>query len=158
VQVLEVLACREDRQAIDQQVQYILTEAETPEQKHALFNQLRSYLDQRAEELHTQKLGGKDSPIYKRESDIILKLVNKHGLNSDVAQPASSAPEPNLMPMRELETSIKESESKEPKSEETKHKGGDFFAQIMRLKDMYESGLLTEEEFAVAKKQLMNAA
>ncbi|MCW6036186.1 zinc-ribbon domain-containing protein [Spirulina subsalsa FACHB-351] len=78
-QVLEVKACRDDREAIQTQVNSRLVGAETDNQKQALFSQLTDYLEQRAIEL--DKDGGKDSPEYKRESFIILNLIQTYKLN-----------------------------------------------------------------------------
>ncbi len=85
VQVLEVLACRDDRNAIQSQVTHRLTAAETVEQKHALFIQLKDYLERRALEL--DKLGGMDSQEYKREAKIILDTIGAYGLESIIEEP-----------------------------------------------------------------------
>jgi hypothetical protein len=133
VQVLEVLACRDDRQAIDKQVKQKLAAAETPEQKQFISGQLMSYLVTRAEELEAQKLGGKDSPIYKRESDIIRRLFEEYRLPTSTDTP----PDPLEPPAPD-------------------DKKNDFFEKIMRLKQMKNEGLLTEEEFTIAKTRLLN--
>lgn len=85
VQVLEVLACRDDRNAIQAQVTQRLTAAETPEQKQSLFTQLKNYLDRRALEL--DKLGGLDSQEYKREAKIILDTIEVYKLQSGTLIP-----------------------------------------------------------------------
>lgn len=94
VQVLEVLACRDDRNAIQAQVTQRLTAAETPEQKQALFTQLKNYLDRRAVEL--DKLGGLDSQEYKREAKIILDTIEVYKLGSENS--ISEVPEPIVDP------------------------------------------------------------
>jgi hypothetical protein len=77
-QVLEVLACRPDREEIQRQVMQKLNAAETPAQKQAVFGQLTRYLEQRALELDKQ--GGKDSPDYKREARILLDVIERYKL------------------------------------------------------------------------------
>jgi hypothetical protein len=77
-QVLEVLACRPDREEIQRQVMQKLNAAETPRQKQAVFGQLTRYLEQRALELDKQ--GGKDSPDYKREARILLDVIERYKL------------------------------------------------------------------------------
>ncbi len=77
-QVLEVLACRPDREEIQRQVMQKLNAAETPRQKQAIFGQLTQYLEQRALELDKQ--GGKDSPDYKREARILLDVIERYKL------------------------------------------------------------------------------
>jgi hypothetical protein len=78
VQVLEVLACRGDREEIDRQVNTKLNEAETDEQKQQLYQQFMAYLTQRQTEL--EKEGGKDSLIYKREAKIIQDVITRYKL------------------------------------------------------------------------------
>ncbi|MBE9039114.1 hypothetical protein [aff. Roholtiella sp. LEGE 12411] len=74
VQVLEVLACRPDKEAIQRQVSAKLADADQQAQdKPALYDQLMNYLKQREAEL--EKVGGSDSPDYKREATIIQDLI-----------------------------------------------------------------------------------
>jgi hypothetical protein len=80
-QVLEVRACRPDKEEIQRQVTAKLNKAETPQQKQEMYQQLITYLQQRAEELTKQ--GGEDSPEYKREDKIILDLITTHRLNTE---------------------------------------------------------------------------
>ncbi len=75
-QVLEVKACREDREEIQRQVEEKYTNAETDAEKQALYNQLVKYLKQRSEELQ----GGKDSPDYRRDRAIIQEVVRTYQL------------------------------------------------------------------------------
>lgn len=77
-QILEVRACRSDREEIQRQITQKLTTAQTPQQKQKLYQELTYYLEERAEEL--QKQGGKDSPEYKREAEIIKQLITDYKL------------------------------------------------------------------------------
>jgi hypothetical protein len=78
VQVLEVLACRGDREEIDRQVNAKLEQAETDREKQQLYQQFMAYLNQRQTEL--EKEGGKDSLIYKREAKIIQDVITRYKL------------------------------------------------------------------------------
>jgi hypothetical protein len=90
-QVLEVLACRPDREEIQRQVIQRLNAAETPSQKQGVFEELTAYLEQRALELDKQ--GGKDSPDYKREARIILDVIEAYKLKTEF-KPDNSAETP----------------------------------------------------------------
>ncbi|MGK7946132.1 MAG: tubulin-like doman-containing protein [Microcystaceae cyanobacterium] len=79
-QVLEVRACRPDQEEIRRQVMVKLNAVETPQQKQTLYQQLITYLQQRAQELTKQ--GREDSPEYKREDKIILDLITTYRLNT----------------------------------------------------------------------------
>jgi rubrerythrin len=79
-QVLEVLACRPDREEIQRQVNKKLDAGETPAQKQALFDQLMGYLSQREEELAKQ--GGKDCLEYKREATVLLDVIRRYKLGT----------------------------------------------------------------------------
>lgn len=97
VQVLQVGACRRDREAIEEQVTYRLTSAETAEQKKQLYDLLLQYLDDRALEL--QKEGGKDTPEYKRESTILRETIEQYKLQPPGIQPPPApAPAPPVAP------------------------------------------------------------
>jgi len=78
VQVLDVDACRGDREEIDRQVKRKLNGAESQQQKRQLYEQLMAYLASR--ELELEKQGGKDSLIYKREAKIIEKTIEEYKL------------------------------------------------------------------------------
>ena len=96
-QVLEVLACRPDREEIQRQVSQKLNAAATDSQKQTLFEQLTTYLEQRALEL--EKQGGKDSPDYKREARILLDVIEAYKLKTQIegvkpAPPIASQPQP----------------------------------------------------------------
>jgi Tubulin like/zinc-ribbon domain len=80
VQVLEVLACRPDKEEIQRQVSAKLAAAEQPELKQALYNQLINYLRQR--ELELERSGGSDSPDYKREDAIIQDVITTYKLKT----------------------------------------------------------------------------
>jgi Tubulin like/zinc-ribbon domain len=81
VQVLEVLACRPDREEIQRQVAAKLAIADPLQSKPALYNQLVVYLKQRETEL--AKAGGIDSPDYKREATIIQKVITSSKLKAE---------------------------------------------------------------------------
>jgi hypothetical protein len=89
VQVLEVKACREDKEKIQSQVTAKLQAAATPEKKQALYRTFIEYLQQRSEEL----TGGKDNTEYKREDAIILQLIHNYKLDSGGEIPLSSVTE-----------------------------------------------------------------
>jgi len=81
VQVLQVLACRPDKEEIERQVNVKLSEAETEQQKQALYQQLLEYLKQ--QELELEKEGGTDSLNYKREANVIQDVIKEKKLYSD---------------------------------------------------------------------------
>ncbi|MGK7932753.1 MAG: tubulin-like doman-containing protein [Microcystaceae cyanobacterium] len=90
-QVLEIRACRPDREEIQRQVTVKINAAQTPQQKQELYQELITYLQQREKALVKQ--GGKDSPEYKRENQIIKDLITTHRLSAtQVSNP--SQPEP----------------------------------------------------------------
>jgi ribosomal protein L40E len=89
VQVLEVKACREDKEKIQSQVTAKLQDAATPEKKQALYRTFIEYLQQRSEEL----TGGKDNTEYKREDAIILQLIHNYKLDSGGEIPLSPVTE-----------------------------------------------------------------
>lgn len=77
-QVLEIPACRDDRQEIQRQVAAKLAAVTTEKSKRSLYESLTAYLNQRETEL--EKEGGKDSLSYKREAKIVLDLINAYKL------------------------------------------------------------------------------
>lgn len=92
VQVLEVKACRQDKETISQQVQARLDQVEdNPQEKTALYQRLIQYLRERA--IALQNDGGTASPDYRRENTIIQGLILTHKLNEG-APPMSPGPEP----------------------------------------------------------------
>jgi ribosomal protein L40E len=92
VQVLEIPACRNDREEIQRQVNAKLAVSETEEQKRSLYLQLTTYLQQRETEL--AKEGGKDSFSYKREYRIILEVIAKYKLNVGGVPDVTTPPAP----------------------------------------------------------------
>ena len=88
VQVLQVLACRPDKEEIERQVAAKLSAAETHSQKQALYNQLITYLKQREVEL--EKEGGTDSLNYRREAKVIQDLIAAHKLYTQGSEPSYS--------------------------------------------------------------------
>lgn len=80
VQVLEVLACRPDREEIHKQVSAKFSAADQPQSKQALYDQLITYLKQREADL--EKLGGADNPDYKHEVTIIQDVIKSHKLKN----------------------------------------------------------------------------
>ncbi|MBO3458268.1 hypothetical protein G7B40_005065 [Aetokthonos hydrillicola Thurmond2011] len=81
VQVLEVLACRPDKEEIRRQVLEKLQNANQPQDKHNLYDKLITYLIQREAEL--EEFGGSDSPEYKREAAIIEDVITVYKLKDD---------------------------------------------------------------------------
>jgi hypothetical protein len=81
VQVLDVLACRPDREEIQKQLAVKFSEADRLDSRLALYNQFTSYLKQREVEL--EKLGGADSPDYKREATIIQNVIKSYKLKME---------------------------------------------------------------------------
>ncbi len=98
IQVLEVRACRPDKEEIQRQVTEKLKAYKTPEAKKQLYYELLDYLKERAREL--EPFGGEESPLYKREDNIILNLINTHKLILEI-------PEPTVIsdPVKEANTS-----------------------------------------------------
>ena len=167
-QVLNVLACRPDREEIQQQISQKLTRAETDPQKHALFEQLATYLEQRALEL--EPAGGKDTPEYKRETRIILDTIEAHKLKTDLADPdpdlfatveapPTSEPEP-FTPDPEPQPESKPTASTSPTLATAPQAKGppssnDTLEQLERLAQLKAQGILSDEEFQVAKKRIL---
>lgn len=113
VQVLEVQACRPDREELERQITEKFNAADQPASKKVLYDQLLTYLKQRETELN--KVGGTDSPEYKREFTLIeevitqykLKITDSHSLpisqteltpDNDQHIESISAPEPSIQP------------------------------------------------------------
>ena len=135
VQVLEVNACRQDKEEIQRQLQEKLSQGETTAEKQALFAQMTTYLQQRAAEL--EKQGGKDTPEYKREAQIILETVKAYKLKT---QSESEVPELAVIP---------------PTVSEELPTAEVALAQLERLGKLKEQGILTDEEFQIAKKRIL---
>lgn len=81
VSVLQIKACRSDREEVEQQVNQQINSCETDSQKQRLYEKLLKYLEQRGIELLKEKKGGKDAPEYKREAKIIQNLIESQKLN-----------------------------------------------------------------------------
>ena len=158
-QVLEVDACRQDRQECDRQSKQILTSAETPQQKQVLFQQFLDYLASRALEVQ----GGKDSPEYKRESTIILDAIEQYELKTEEREPVLEKESPKvidavLVPPPELQPQDDPIPATPPVTE-TKAapatQKSDLMAQLKQLANFKEQGVLSEEEFQAAKRKLL---
>ncbi len=175
-QVLEVLACRPDREEIQTQVQQKLDAAETPEQKYALYHKLTAYLDRRAEDL--AKDGGKDSPEYKREATILSDVITKCRLAppgatdvAPVSTPATENPSPSPQPTEPSPVSSVDQSSNgavtQPTGSEpqpgttpaatataaTPQSGS--LEELKTLAELKEKGFLTDAEFEAAKKRIL---
>ncbi len=90
VQMLDVQACRPDKEEIERQVQFKLTNAKTAEGKQTLCQQFLNYLQQREAEL--QKEGGADSPDYRQEATIINEAIVQYRLNQGVEVSTDNPP------------------------------------------------------------------
>ena len=90
LQVLEVKACRSDKEEIQRQIGTRLQELKTPEQKQLLYQNLIKYLENRAQEL--EKNGAEESPEYKREDKIILDLITTYQLKTGATVVAQVPP------------------------------------------------------------------
>lgn len=167
IQVLEVPACRPDREEIDSQVQAKREAAETPAQKHALFQQFMDYLKQLAGELDKQ--GGEDSKEYKRERDIIRTTIQDWKLptqspeaSTPAAEPASSQPSPTAAtpvpePDLEMVSTSNGSATPAPPPADSNAQGSSKgnMEELQKLAEMKKEGLLSEEEFQAAKRKLL---
>ncbi|NJL39108.1 MAG: hypothetical protein HC899_21930 [Leptolyngbyaceae cyanobacterium SM1_4_3] len=85
VQVLEVPACRPDREEIQSQIDKKLRAADQSASKQVLCDQLLSYLKQRETEL--VKVGGTDSPEYKREFTLVESVIARYKLKTADSEP-----------------------------------------------------------------------
>jgi ribosomal protein L40E len=101
VQVLEVLACRPDKEEIQRQVSEKL-KADQPEAKQALYTQLVAYLKQRETEL--EKNGGADSPDYKREATIIQTVITANKLKTGDETETIASPEPQKLSVQKSQS------------------------------------------------------
>ncbi|MDV3000204.1 MAG: hypothetical protein N5P05_001810 [Chroococcopsis gigantea SAG 12.99] len=100
IQVLEVRACRPDKEEIQRQVNDKIKACKTPEAKKQLYYELVEYLKQRAKEL--EPLGGEESPLYKREDKIILDLIEV------IKPPLDTAEEPIITEQTPLVNAIED--------------------------------------------------
>ncbi|MEB3294488.1 MAG: tubulin-like doman-containing protein [Synechococcales bacterium] len=145
-QVLEVIACRNDREALSDQVNRQLEAADSVVAKQKLFQKLTSYLDQRADEL--EKMGGKDSPEYKRESSVIRQLIEAHRL----VPPASSPTQSTSTSSEAMPSTPRQAQPLPPQPE----KPPVDLEQLMTLKDLYEAGILSADQFEAAKQKVLS--
>jgi Short C-terminal domain len=162
-QVLEVLACRPDREEIQKQVIIVLNTAETNDGKQLLFHQLKDYLDRRVSDL--SKEGGKDSPIYKREQSIILDLIDRYKLKTGDSKPAAPVAVPvaasvsETVPVSAPEAVVEVEPQSLPHQPETKPASSspkdEILGKLRELSSLRQEGMLSDEEFAAAKKQLL---
>ena len=104
VQVLEVRACRGDREAIQEQVDHRLQAAETADEKQELYELFLAYLNQRALEL--QKAGGKDTPEYKRENNILRDTIETYKLKTQDSPPPVEPPVTREAPSPQAEEPV----------------------------------------------------
>ena len=148
-QILEVRACRTDLDAIQNQVNRIYEAARTEAQKQELYQQFNDYLAERAKEL--EQLGGQDSPIYAREKAIALDIINQYRLGSAI----SSSTEPQVMTAKLDETKNIATENPPALPRETPISSGNNLNELKQLMEMFQAGLLTQEEFQAAKAKLL---
>ncbi|MGL5063790.1 MAG: tubulin-like doman-containing protein [Microcoleus sp.] len=94
VQLLEVVACRSDKEEIQRQVTEILTGAEDVPQKQKLYTQLKAYLD--AREIELDKEGGNESPVYKRELKNVQELIETYKFLPPAGGQTPPQPQPNV--------------------------------------------------------------
>jgi hypothetical protein len=152
-QVLEVRACLEDKEEIERQVNAIYESAETEAQKQQLSQQLTDYLQQRAKEL--EKLGGKESLIYAREKNIVRNVIEKYKLPTSRTQSVPSFVEtPQPEPVAVKVNGSSNAQQTAAVTSQSNTNGGSL-NQLKELMDMYKEGLLSKEEFDVAKTKLL---
>jgi len=147
VQVLEIQACRPDKEEIQKQVKSFLDKAETDSQKQEIFNQLKVYLDKRKQDL--QKDGGEDNLFYKREFTIVIDLINTYKLKTAPdeieAPPLRSLTE--VKPMEVIVATLEKTDTL-PVSE-------DPIQKLKQMKELVELGVISPEEFQAAKKKFL---
>ena len=90
VQVLEVQACRPDREEIQSQIDKKLLATDQSVSKQALYDQLLNYLKQRETEL--VKVGGTDTPEYKREFKLVESVIARYKLKAADSEPIPAPP------------------------------------------------------------------
>lgn len=155
-QVLEVRACRKDREAIENQVNAIYQAAETESQKQHLYQQFQNYLNQRAEEL--EKLGGKDSPLYARDKAIVLDVVNR--LKLPTIKIDSLTMEAELEDDLTVSDDFNQNNAVVPQEITPAPAQTDNDTRWERweiLKQDYRDGLITRDELEIGKKQIFGS-
>lgn len=152
VQVLEVQACRPDREEIQKQINTKLGIEDTEVAKNILLSQLLSYLKQREQEFE----GGTDSADYKREATIIQELIKTKKLRTEqdfVTQ--TVAQNLDVKPIPIASQGLIPNESNPQPTESTLLTPNAGMEQLKQLAEMRREGLLTDEEFQAAKKQIL---
>jgi hypothetical protein len=158
-QVLEVAACRDDREEIQRQLTQQMTALETDGQKQGMYQQLMGYLEQRAIDL--DKVGGKESPEYRRESEVIRKLIETYKLKKPevegvpippVTPPFVPPQTPEMVMISQPTTSPEKTVNGTSIPPTSALSGAEKLAQLKELAQMKKDGLLTDEEFVSAKK------
>ena len=100
-----------NREVIQEQVDHRLQAAETADEKQELYELFLGYLNQRALEL--QKMGGKDSPEYKRENNILRDTIETYKLKTQESPPPVEPPVTREAPPPQAEQLVAD-ESSQP--------------------------------------------
>ena len=155
-QVLEVRACLQDREAIEHQVRAIYEAAETESRKEKISQQFQVYLAQRAAEL--EKLGGKKSPIYIRDKNIILDVIDRLKLPTSDNDVLSIEAELTTDDITVNDSNLQQSEVlSETEGTLTNNNDDSKWERWEILKQDYRDGLITREDLDSAKKQIFNS-
>jgi hypothetical protein len=163
VQVLQVGVCRDDRQKIQNQVDDRLQSAKTNDQKLELYKVLLRYLQSRVQDLREE--GGEDSPVYKRESQIMRETIQQYKLDVAGAESlqfndVTPSPVPGLMPGNPKPEEVIEVEPQpivlDSTPSVTPPSGQTLSGELEKLIGMLEKGFLTPEEFQDAKRKLLD--
>lgn len=157
-QILQVRACRRDREEIERQVEHIFETTTTDSQKQQLYQQLNNYLKQRKKEL--DDLGGEDSPMYIREKVIVLDVINQYKLVTQGTIPTIdlTPTEPVKVMAAKLENDFitpHNSHENPPVASNNNH--DDRWKQWEVLKQDFKDGLITRDELDAAKKQIFGS-
>ena len=151
IQVLEVRACLSDKEEIQRQVNAIFDAAKTEAQKQQLQQQLVSYLAQRKIELQ----GGEDSPVYKRDNAIVSELISNYKL-PPIGQQEEVTGDREVAVAAAAKTNYgMQTETESAPVNTPPANGKNKLAELKELKEMYQQGILTEEEFTTAKKVIL---
>jgi hypothetical protein len=155
VQILSIDTCRRDKEAIQEQVENVFFAAESNEAKQALTDRFDVFLKEREREL----AGGSDDPAYRRDREIVKKTIVKYGLPSMnveegvIVQPEIPQPPKSLPPDK---TGAEATPA--PASSTASAQGSNVMTELKKLAEMYKDGLLDEDEFKLAKKQLLEGS
>jgi hypothetical protein len=133
VQVLEVPACRPDKEEIQKQLTLKFSEADGVNTKRLLYDEFMTYLKQR--ELELEKLGGSDSPDYKREATIIQNVITFQKLKIDeTIVPLASTKEQSIAQIQPLDQHLGFLfESSDAGSQAKYEEYQQFLAQLLNL-------------------------